>query len=192
MSSKYAEMVEDEAAEAEAEADDIDPEPVPTPEPEPEPEAAPIGEKAVQQMERENLRHVKRVSEIMGADFVLAYPCTACEAGPLGFVFAQPASEPEYQDSPQHQRCESCAGLGQVKSGATNEPGRLVHCPTCSGNGYVYSPAPTPQPFAASVQNMPAPPNGLPTAPPVDAMIDAWGRRPGHKHWGLPPDSIGD
>jgi DnaJ-class molecular chaperone len=138
-------MAEAEAAEAEAaEDDETSPdEPTPDLEPELEAEASPANvEKAMQAMEKENVRHAARVRQIMGADFDLVYPCSHCADFAAGFTLTAPETQPEMLHGADYLRCGQCNGYGLVLTGALAEHGQTQTCLTCNGQGFVTRPAP--------------------------------------------------
>ena len=143
--SRITEIAEAEAAEAEAEdaqaqdaAESADDEP----EADAEPSSNLNVDKALAQMEKENTRHAAAVARIMGADFELVYPCPTCQDFAAGFTFTPPDETPAMQHVPEFQRCEKCAGHGQVLTGALPSATVATTCRGCSGQGYIEVPLP--------------------------------------------------
>src|SRR5438874_3222775 len=220
MTTKLQDMVEEEAAAAEADDDEEEaaaadeptpepePEPEPGPEPEPEPQAfAAIGEKEIKAAERARDAYRKKIGAILG-DAAVTHECLLCaglgflpDLPPAGTTFsivlteegpqllAQEAlSEPDYLPAKDKATCDWCDGFGQVLSGSKNEHGRVVMCTKCAGNGWVQIPVAEPVPLVAASPPVPDyTPNGAAERPGVP---DAWGRPPGHQHWGVPPAQV--
>lgn len=124
----------------------------------------------------------------LGPHFADLHPCPTCAEQQLGFVFDLPATGPDYRRSELTEACPDCGGWGDVLTGAKVERGMLDQCNTCGGKGFVFKLGTPP---AAAVA--PAAPAALPPLPPIGdgEPRDQWGRRSGHAHWGIPPDSIG-
>lgn len=155
--------------------------------------------KARAALEKEDSRHANRIGEILGEDSLMLEKCPLC--GPAGFVIPGDPGlqdpllkaavltlmgvepEPEYAQHPDTQRCETCNGLGDCKTGAQVERGRLEACPACAGRGFTYKVQQSPvvpinqgqapyTPLAA-----PAPPYTLPPPPPgwhTDPVSGQW------------------
>jgi DnaJ-class molecular chaperone len=152
--SKIMDMAEAEAAEAEAAEDDETTSEGDQADDEAEAvaEASPANvEKAMQAMEKENVRHAARVRQIMGADFDLVYPCSHCADFAAGFTLTAPETQPEMLHGADYLRCAACNGYGLVLTGALAEHGQTQTCLTCNGQGFVTRPAPL-----AAVPNQPA------------------------------------
>lgn len=96
----------------------------------------------------------KRVAELLGANFDALVPCELCEADIPGFHWpaelVQPENElherllyvlqteggPSFLPAPHVHECETCGGLGKVKTGSNVAGKTTVTCPTCLGAGY--------------------------------------------------------
>lgn len=157
MTSHVMEIAEQEAAEAEAEAAEEEEAEETVAEEAVEVDEASAqknAEKAIAAIEKENVRHAKRVSEIMGDDFALVYPCTHCLDFSAGFTFTPPEEMPEMLFGRDYERCQWCNGHGKVKTHSVAEHGRENTCEDCNGQGYTRRPAapltPLPQPAQAS------------------------------------------
>ena len=94
-------------------------------------------EKALQKLEAENVRHGKRVAEIMGDDFALVHVCTHCQDFAAGFTLTPPDEAPPLVHGGEFQRCGKCNGYGQVLTGALTDHGTTTTCRGCSGQGYI-------------------------------------------------------
>ena len=195
------------------EPDDDEPEASVQPEPEPEPEPAPdqlagLTPEAVAKAERAITAQRRKLAGILGGAYV-AHDCPLCSA--LGFLpelppadvsFAvvqtpegaellvkPPEPEPEFVAAKDKTACDWCDALGFVLTGSRNPNSAVAPCTKCSGNGWVIQPVAEPQTVAVPVAATTAaqsPPNA------TEALgIDAWGRPPGHQHWGVPPASVG-
>lgn len=185
----------------------VAPEPKHEPEPEPEPLSG-IGPEEIGKAERAITAQRRKLAGILGASYV-AHDCPLCSA--LGFLpelpppdalfavvqtpdgaelLVKPAEpEPTFIEAPDKAACDWCDAQGFVLTGSKNPNAAVAPCTKCAGNGWVTVPVPEPAPAATA-------PPGMPGAPvvsmPTEALgIDAWGRPPGHQHWGVPPASVG-
>jgi len=213
MTTKYAELVEAEAsnvedeAEAEAEAEEEGPEDEPEAEEEAEEEEpqalAAIGPDEIRKAERARDGQRKRLAGILGEEYV-AHECIFCsglgftpEPPPAGTVLTvvqsedglafeaqAPPSEIPLLQAPDKTMCPECDGWGEVFSGSKAPHGAITPCSKCSGNGWVMiardEPAGQPVTYVSP---------GV-TTPVLQGVEDAWGRPPGHQHWGVPPAMI--
>lgn len=149
----------------------------------------------------------KRLAGILGESYV-AHDCPLCaalgfvpELPPLGTQFLATEEEgglvllakPPEEALPLVQArdkamCDWCEGYGQVTSGARNEYAAVVPCTKCAGNGWVM--VAVAGPLATPAYELPV----VAAPEPVNAAAqlgqDAWGRPPGHQHWGVPPAQI--
>jgi hypothetical protein len=156
----------------EAPAEVEEPEPIEGPdETEPEPERAPDAplpamteaehEKRAQRLEAENVRHAKRVSEIMEEDATHLIGCPVCMDGIAGWIFPPEVQQlpdeaiarirqviglPDYSsyvEAKDAAQCPDCAGLGKVKTGSAVPTREVKECSTCSGAGWINLGRPT-------------------------------------------------
>ena len=214
------EMVEEEATRAEAEPEDEDSdededkdsdegeEAKEAEEAEAEPEAlAVIGEAEIRKAERARDAQRKRLAGILGEGYV-SHECLFCsglgftpEPPPVGtsFVIIQgedglafevsaPATEIPLLQAPDKAMCDECDGWGEVLSGSKASHGMVTPCSKCMGNGWVMVPREatvTLYPAGGSTNAAPGP-----IAVALGGGEDAWGRPPGHQHWGVPPAMI--
>jgi hypothetical protein len=183
---------EEEAAEAgePAEAEPPADEP-PTDQPEPQGLSDEEAERIGRQLDKERTRHSNRVSEIMGEWAQPLGICPLCEPNIPGFIF--PASStaprgelhgallevlknplaPEYETDPTKPACDTCKGLGKIKTGSKVPQYETLICATCNGQGFVgqgvshiLTPAgETPEPVAVASNGQAEPP----------ADVDAFG-----------------
>lgn len=135
MSPTIAEIAEREALEAEAEEGTEPTEPEPTePEPEPEPEPAPASDTAIEKryaaLDKEGVRHSKRVAEIMGDDFTAVQECPCCQIP--GFVF--PFDLTSVEDAMRRGNTEAYFGTAAVK--LKRHPS-MTTCDLCDGHGFL-------------------------------------------------------
>lgn len=94
----------------------------------------------------------------------------------------------ELHDHPNYHRCDTCDGYGKVRTGSRVANQEALNCPDCNGQGHTGGKsAVVPMPTA-----VPTPTTG----PNVDVAEqerignDAWGRPPGHPHYGLLPAQV--
>ena len=211
--STLAEQVEDEQteyeeeeaeSEGEGEASDDEPETEPAEEPE---AGVRIGPEEIRKAEQTRDRYRKRIAELFGKEAV-AHECLLCaglgylpELPPIGtsftlaageegieLTFQEPRVEPPYEQAPDKETCPMCEGYGMTLTGAKTDGGRLWQCGRCGGAGWVNTSdaADTAIGFAG----FPNSTNALAPVPSTPLGNDAWGREPGHKHWGVPPNMI--
>jgi len=217
VATKYEELVraeaepeDDEDGEEEAEAEEApaEPEPEEEGEGESEPEAqapplAQIGPDDIRKAENAREAQKRKLAGILGEEYV-AHECIFCsglgftpEPPPAGTVLtvvqgedglafeAQPpqTSAPLLQ-APDKATCPECDGWGEVLSGSKAPHGAITPCSKCSGNGWVM--VARDEPLAPPAPEYPGP------SATVEALgvPDAWGRPPGHQHWGVPPAMI--
>jgi hypothetical protein len=179
---------EEEGEPAEAEPPAEQP---PTDQPAPQGLSDEEAERIGRQLDKERTRHSNRVSEIMGEWAQPLQPCPLCEPNIPGFIFpaeqTAPRGElhaallevlknplaPEYETDPTKPACDTCKGLGKIKTGSKVPGQETLMCATCSGKGWVGQVVSVPSvfldepPTAAEVMA-----NGG-NVPPPDA--DAWG-----------------
>lgn len=208
-----AEQVEAEQEEFEAEGEgepepEPDPEPAPDePEAPPEPEAIAIGPEEIAKAERARDAYRKKIGGILG-DEAVEHECILCaglgylpalpppgvmftvvdtEEGPALHAEESPAPVP-FKQASDKETCAECDGYGQTKTGAKAPGQEYWQCGKCGGSGWTMK--------QGEVQPQ-APPSYFPEMPAAPAPVlaidgppDAWGRPPGHQHWGVPPASI--
>ncbi len=152
------EPTEPDEGDEDEDAKQADPEPV---EPEPEPAPSGLTEKEIEarfdKIARENERHAKRVGEILEEDATDLLMCPLCSSFIGGFVLNAPvADEPraatlgflgviDASELPQAdylERCETCKGRGEVKTGSTRPGYEAANCAACEGKGYRNAGAP--------------------------------------------------
>ena len=208
-----AEQVEAEQEEYEHEGES-EPEPEPDPEPAPdepepaEPEAAVvIGPDELKKAEAARKSYRTKIANILGEENV-EHECIMCAglgylAGmpPAGVTFTivytedgptliadEPRAEVQFPQASDKETCPECNGYGQTKTGAKPPGQEYWQCGVCGGSGW--------RMIGAQTQAPMAPPSYFPEAPAappplaIDGPPDAWGRPPGHQHWGVPPASI--
>lgn len=202
---------EDEEAAGEDELEPVDSEGADGQEDEPETEPAPpslgLTPEDLRRAERKRDNYRKGMAEILGADMV-AHECIVCtglgyvpELPPAGLVLeviegenglavqARAGDDPnQYPEAPDKEGCPECDALGFVRTGSRNPNAMVMPCSKCQGNGFIQKirePAPplAAVPGAAPLQEVHALTGGA-------VVDDAWGRPPGHRHWGVPPASI--
>ena len=112
-------------------------------------------EKRGQKIDAENVRHAKRLGEIMGDDAADLDMCPMCSDDIAGFIYAPgkaPLSDeaiarvrmaigmPVYDtlvQPPWAQACGDCQGQGKVKTGSVVPGKETTDCPTCGANGWI-------------------------------------------------------
>jgi hypothetical protein len=161
----------DTTEQSEPEPDTSDGEPSPDAEPtepiepdepdgEPEqPQSSAIDEKEIerrlQRLDAENVRHAKRVGEIMDDDATDLIPCPVCMDGIAGWIYppdAQPLTAeavsrirtviglPDYttfKHAPDATECPDCGGLGEVITGSHVPGYETKTCGRCGKTGWV-------------------------------------------------------
>ncbi len=108
-----------------------------------------------QKLDKENVRHAQRVSQIMADDAPNLIPCPVCMDGIAGWVFL-----PEVQALPPDSitrirqliglpdlttyaqatfaaQCSDCHGMGEVKTGSLVNGFEVTTCETCNKQGWV-------------------------------------------------------
>lgn len=90
--------------------------------------------KQLDALEKELVRHEKRVHEVMGEFASGMVTCATCG----GIGLAEPGEpEPELQPHEWFIECEKCAGIGLVLTGSKRPGNSTVDCPGCRGRGYL-------------------------------------------------------
>jgi len=176
----------DEPAEAEPPTDEP-----PTDQPEPQGLSDEEAERIGRQLDKERTRHSNRVSEIMGEWAQPLQPCPLCEPNIQGFIFVAeqtaPRGElhaallevlknplaPEYETDPTKPACDTCKGLGKIKTGSKVPGQETLMCAACSGKGWIGQGANFITDAETSVLHPVAVASNGQSEPPPDA--DAWG-----------------
>jgi len=94
----------------------------------------------------------------------------------------------ELRPHPSFSRCETCDGRGKVYTGSLVPGQDALNCPDCNGQGHSggrgnvvpLTPAATPAPEQPEI----------PPEEQVRIGNDAWGRPPGHPHYGKLPAQV--
>lgn len=201
----------EEEHEQESEPDDDE---VAEPEPahEDEPEATSSAqtpeevEKRMKALDKENLRHFKRVGEILEEDAQALEPCPRCFNFAAGLIFPpgmMPVSaemraavkasigegvQAELQPADDAYVCSKCQGLGMVGTGSFVAGQEQLVCRACNGRGWE-------GPRAATAVGAPlsdgAPSVGVQVTPAQEAVdADPWGRTPDHPDYGRLPGFV--
>lgn len=91
----------------------------------------------------------------------------------------------ELHDHPTFHRCDTCEGFGKVRTGSRVQGQEALPCPDCNGQGH-----------SGGRSNVAALPAAVPPVTPAADVPeaeqerignDAWGRPPGHPHYGKLP-----
>ncbi len=108
-----------------------------------------------QKLEKENVRHATRVSDIMADDAPNLIPCPVCMDGIAGWVFLPEVAQlpPEaitrirqliglpdlttYDQAKFATQCPDCHGMGEVKTGSLVNGYEVTTCETCQKQGWV-------------------------------------------------------
>jgi hypothetical protein len=144
-------------------------------------------EKTFAKLDREAQRHKGRIEEIMGEDAAMLVPCVLCEPLMPGFVMPSPKTperfpavrafmgdaEPQaWEQDPNTRTCQTCDGMGEVKTGSKVQSQTTLVCTDCGGKGWQGQ-----RPAVAATGPMSAPPlpdangqreNAPPTIDPPD------------------------
>lgn len=103
-------------------------------------------------LDNENERHWKRINEIMGADAQQLVPCELCFIKTPGYRWdAAPNAETtarvrvvigmpdlsNYRPSSTETVCDTCNGLGKVRTGSAVAQFETANCDPCQGKGFV-------------------------------------------------------
>jgi hypothetical protein len=112
-------------------------------------------DKRGQKLDAENVRHAKRVSEIMADDAPNLIPCPVCMDGIAGWVFLPEVQQlpPEaitrirqliglpdlttYDQAKFAEQCPDCHGMGEVKTGSLVNGFEVTTCEKCKKQGWV-------------------------------------------------------
>ena len=125
-------------------------------------------EKRNQALDKEAIRHAKRVAEIVGDDIAALVPCELCAPIIPGFHFTFVPDEQraavmlalglssvgQYEKDRHSDACGDCNGWGVVATGSKVQGQEALTCMNCQGRGWMGDRA---APIAPVV---PAPPNG--------------------------------
>lgn len=136
----------DEAEPAEEPAEPVAPE---------EPPQEGMSEKEIEarfaKLDRENERHAARVGDILAEDAQDLLQCPLCSPFIAGFLLNAPiADEPkaatlsflgilDASELPQAdylEKCETCEGRGEIRTGSTRPGYDVANCKRCEGTGY--------------------------------------------------------
>lgn len=160
-------------------------------------------EKRLKALDKERDRHAARISEIMAEDALDLEPCPRCLPFAPGFIYP-PATAPvpefqkaavrasigdatgeEFLPAPNARACDTCAGMGRVRSGSKAPGQELIMCPTCqNGRGWIQVGTDMPAtPTPAAHGNGAGTPEAVELTPPVDP----WGRPSTHPKFGVMP-----
>lgn len=161
-------------------------------------------EKRQKAWDAERDRHMEKAKAADDYRYAMSVICPFCEGHGLmyepqtpeeqsqlrGFILqvAGEATPEELHDHPTYHRCETCEGFGKVRTGSRVAGQEALNCPDCNGQGHTggaRAPMPTPLPTAAA-----EPPPGVPPEEQARIGNDAWGRPPGHPHYGLLPAQV--
>ena len=154
--------------------------------------------------DRERDRHMRELEKRDDYRYSLSNVCPLCEGhgllyepqsaeeaaqmrGAILAIVGETTPE-ELHAHPDYHRCEVCDGYGKVYTGSRVGGQEALNCPSCNGMGHTggkaaAAPVPLPVPTAAPAAGVP---------PEEQARIgnDAWGRPPGHPHYGLLPAQV--
>ena len=137
---------------------------------------------------RYNLSSVCPLCEGHGLMFT---PSNAEEQAQLrGFILSLvgDTTAEELRPHPRFHRCDTCEGEGKVYTGSRVQGQDALPCPDCNGQGHsggATQAAPTVLPVSAPSVSGPPPQSEQERIGP-----DAWGRPPGHPHYGLLPAQV--
>lgn len=146
--------------EAEQEAEET-PDATPDETPEQEPEGA-LTVEQVADLERAQEQYLKRVERVL-TPLPMPPVCTHCQG--TGLDFGGGESPPDFQTHEQYRTCDSCGGLGQIRTGSRVHGHELLSCPACQGRGFLER---LPQPAAVPDQQAAyGTPQWMGTAPPT-------------------------
>lgn len=205
-------VVEEPEDEVVEEPEDEEPDVEPEAEDEPElvvptgPQSEREIEKANAALEKEHVRHAKRISEIMGEDALDLVVCEACATNMAGFHWPSsvyPDGSPErvmYEvlsgggsTTPKQpeflKTCVSCNGLGDWRTGSYKESCQFITCGDCGGKGYTDERDVRPATLMVVSSEVVAEP-AAPAQPDVER--DMLGRPTGHPNYGLLPIYMND
>lgn len=106
-------------------------------------------------LEKNAVRHVKRVAEVLGDDFAMLKPCPRCWPLAPGFYWPPDVAPvtaelaiavrasigeevlPEYQQDTHRTACTSCGGWGRVRTGSKVSQQDALACLDCAGKGWI-------------------------------------------------------
>lgn len=149
----------------------------------------------------------KHMGEARKADeyrYNLSAVCPLCEGHGLMFTPSNPEEQAqlrafilalvggttaeELKPHPRFHRCDTCDGQGRVYTGSHVDGQDALPCPDCNGQGHSGGATPgLPTPLPLPTPATPTPP---PAAEQERIGPDAWGRPPGHPHYGLLPAQV--
>lgn len=171
----------------------------------PQPPATPEQAEARQaSWDRERDRHMRELEKRDDYRYSLSNVCPLCEGhgllyepqnaaeaaqmrGAILAIVGETTPE-ELHPHPDYHRCEVCEGYGKVYTGSRVGGQEALNCPACNGMGHTGGKA------AAPLAALPMHTAATPTSPPPEEQArignDAWGRPPGHPHYGLLPAQV--
>lgn len=199
----------------EPETVDDEPVQVPTQEPQepgqepsqgPEPPRSPEAiEERAKSWERERDRHMRELNKRDDYRYAISDVCPICEGHGL---VTRPQNEneaammraailslvgdktdEELRPHPRFHRCETCDGEGRVYTGSKVPNQAALNCPDCDGQGHTGGGTQRP-PLQIFTPEQPTTP-GIPPDEQTRIGNDAWGRPPGHPHYGTLPALVG-
>jgi hypothetical protein len=140
----------DEDAEEDAQTPD-DPQPDKTKPEQPQALSEKQLEARLKRLDKASQTWRERVGTIMEDDAAMLMPCPLCEQIIPGFVMPTPATperfpavrtfmgdaEPqEWQQDPNTRTCQTCDGMGEVKTGSKVQSQTTLVCTDCGGKGW--------------------------------------------------------
>ena len=154
--------------------------------------------------DRERDRHMRELEKRDDYRYALSNVCPLCEGhgllyepqnaaeaaqmrGAILAIVGETTPE-ELHAHPDYHRCETCDGYGKVYTGSRVGGQEALNCPSCNGMGHTGGRAAAP--VAALPTPTPAAPAGVPPEEQARIGNDAWGRPPGHPHYGLVPAQV--
>lgn len=124
-----------------------------------EPSGSALDEKEIerrqQKLENENVRHAKRLGDIMGDDATALIPCPVCMDGIAGWIYPPDAAPlnpdqvsrirtviglPDYttfRQADDATTCPACDGLGETITGSHVPGYETKTCSRCNKTGYI-------------------------------------------------------
>lgn len=170
----------------------------------PQPPSPDDMERRQQAWERERDRHMRELEKRDDYRYSLSSVCPLCDGHGLLYTPQTPeegaqmratilamvgeTTAEELKPHPRFHRCDTCGGEGKVYTGSKVPGQDALPCPDCNGQGHSggqSQTAPTPLPVAAV-----AAPSQPPPSEQERIGNDAWGRPPGHPHYGLLPAQV--
>lgn len=149
-------------------------------------------ERMTRQLEQEAARHAKRIAAIMGDQVAELVRCVLCPPQIGGFRYPVVPEEAQreavkqaigignldrFREATDAQRCATCEGLGQVRSGSEVVGEQTLRCLSCQGKGWTSA--------APQRQGQQAPAAIAHVEPDANTPLEA---KPDLDPWGTPPD----